>query len=612
MMRSVIGLKLKTYVRLGPMNILRVAVYRVGIRLKIHPIVRAKMPIAGKYFFRNVNRPDDSFHISNFRKDTGLLFGWYAVPLRANPPKWHANPFTGTRVKNADLPWWQLPDFDLNAGDIKTIWEASRFDWVLTMAQCACSGYHRSCSRLNYWLSDWSQSNQAYFGPNWKCGQEASIRIMHLAMAAHLMRQEHEPCSDLIQLIVAHLVRIKPTLSYAIAQDNNHGTSEAAALFIGGSWVHAQGHALGKHWEELGRRCFENRVKRLIETDGSFSQYSLNYHRMLLDTISMAEIWRQWQSLPPFSSLFYERARAAARWLYLFVNPTTGDAPNLGANDGTRLLPLTDTEYRDFRPSVQLAMAVFEGKRAYSGQGEYNTPFSWLDIPLPDKTAVAPGSVQLDDGGYAILRSDGWMVLLRYPKYRFRPSHCDALHLDVWHGADNFLVDGGSFSYNTDATWMNYFSGTAGHNTVQFDDREQMPRIGRFLLGQWLQAQHVAPLEEQDNSVTASAGYRDSQGAYHHRSVCLNTHGMSVNDQVSGFNQRAVLRWRLRSGDWRLENGTLRCERYSISVASDVPITRLELVKGWESRYYMKKTPLLVLEVEIHSAGHFMTEINIQ
>jgi hypothetical protein len=594
------------------MNILRVAVYRVGLRTKIHPVVRAKMQIAGRFFFKNVNRPNDSLIFSTSCQDIGLLFGWYKVPTGANPPEWHANPFTGTKVKNADLPWWQLPDFELNVGDIKTIWEISRFAWVLPMAQRARSGYHQYCSRLNDWLSDWCQSNPAYSGPNWKCGQEASIRIMHLAMAAHMVRQEGNPCPDLIQLVVAHLVRIKPTISYAMAQDNNHGTSEAAALFIGGSWAYAQGHGLGKHWEELGRRGLENRVRRLIEADGSFSQYSINYHRMMLDTISMAEIWRQRQSLPPFSSIFYERARAAARWLYSFVNPTTGDAPNFGANDGSRLLPLTDTDYRDFRPSVQLAMAIFEGKRAYPGQGEYNTPLSWLHIPLPDKVAAAPGSVQLDDGGYAILRSDQWMVLFRYPRYRFRPSHCDALHLDVWYGTDNFLVDAGSFSYNTDATWMAYFSGTAGHNTVQFDDREQMPRVSRFLLGEWLHAKHVAPLKEQDDSVTATAGYSDSQGVYHHRSVCLKTHGMSVNDQVRGFDKRAVLRWRLRPGDWRLENDTVTCERYSISVSSDVPITRWELVKGWESRYYMKKTPLLVLEVEIHSAGQFMTEIKIQ
>ena len=42
-------------------------------------------------------------------------------------------------------------------------------------------------------------------------------------------------------MITLHLVRIAATLPYAIAQDNNHGTSEAAALFIGGAWLDATG-----------------------------------------------------------------------------------------------------------------------------------------------------------------------------------------------------------------------------------------------------------------------------------------------------------------------------------------------------------------------------------
>ncbi|MCK7461449.1 MAG: hypothetical protein MZU84_04970 [Sphingobacterium sp.] len=67
------------------------------------------------------------------------------------------------------------------------------------------------------------------------------------------------------------------------AQDNNHGTSEAAGLFIGGSWLatvdrnrynQAQGYA------EKGRKWLEERVKKLVAADGSFSQHSVNYHRV--------------------------------------------------------------------------------------------------------------------------------------------------------------------------------------------------------------------------------------------------------------------------------------------------------------------------------------------
>src|SRR5690606_8044198 len=167
-------------------------------------------------------------------------------------------------------------------------------------------------------------------------------------MAALLLGRSGSTTPSLLELVRLHLQRIAPTLRYAIAQDNNHGTSEAAALFIGGSWLVAHGVREGERWQRLGRKWLENRAARLIGEDGSFSQYSLNYHLVLLDTFCMVEIWRQRQSFPSFSPLWYARSLAATRCLHAMVNTENGDGPNLGANDGARLLQLTDTDYRDF------------------------------------------------------------------------------------------------------------------------------------------------------------------------------------------------------------------------------------------------------------------------
>ena len=65
-----------------------------------------------------------------------------------------------------------------------------------------------------------------YLGVNWKCGQEASIRVIHLIMGP--FKSLKNPSNALIQLIITHLKRIEPTTSYAIGQSNNHGTSEGA------------------------------------------------------------------------------------------------------------------------------------------------------------------------------------------------------------------------------------------------------------------------------------------------------------------------------------------------------------------------------------------------
>ena len=154
-------------------------------------------------------------------------------------PDWHAG-VLDHQVHPAGLkPWHTIPDF--NAGDVKTFWELSRFDWVVQWAFNALCGDDQAVAQLNNWLEDWSANNPANAGVNWKCGQETSIRVIHLSVAASLLGQLQSMTPALETLLRQHLTRISPTISYAVAQDNNHGTSEAVALFIGGAWLNAAG-----------------------------------------------------------------------------------------------------------------------------------------------------------------------------------------------------------------------------------------------------------------------------------------------------------------------------------------------------------------------------------
>jgi len=232
-----IGLKLRTYLRLGLRNLAQVALYRGRLRTGLHPVQKVKRNLSGNEFYTQPPKAAKILPVPDFWQNTGTCFGWYKAPLTDGPPHWHKNPFTGKSADGKEQPWWELSDFESAAGDIKTVWEASRFDWVLTLAQRAAVGDSSALDRINSWLANWCEENPAFMGSNWKCGQEASIRVMHLALAAHFLDQDQVPTADLVRLLEAHLARIQPTLAYAMAQDNNHGTSEAAAL-LDSCWIH--------------------------------------------------------------------------------------------------------------------------------------------------------------------------------------------------------------------------------------------------------------------------------------------------------------------------------------------------------------------------------------
>ena len=609
-------LKAKTIYQLGLHNVLNVFAYRVLIRLGIHPVQSIHREVSVGPFFKKAEYKGSNPVPTNYWNSDALFFGWYKEKLTNEPPNWHRNPFNGKSFKGTEESWWKLSDFQSDVGDIKAVWDSSRFEWVLAFAQRIRNGDAASLERMNNWLIDWCKKNPPYLGPNWKCGQEASIRVMHLATVALILRQESLPMSGLLELVRTHLCRIAPTIRYAIAQDNNHGTSEAVALFIGGIWLNKKGYSEGLRFAETGRYWLENRALRLIGSQGSFSQSSLNYHRLMLDTFCIAEVWRQNWEQPKFSKQCYQRLQAATEWLRHIVESSTGDAPNLGANDGARILPLTATRYRDYRPTVQLSSVLFSGFRAYP-IGPWDDALHWLGISLPQQVAPKTETYLADDGGFAMLRQGEAFALFRYPRFSFRPSQSDALHVDLWLGQENLLRDAGSFSYNTENHWLYYFSGTEAHNTIQFDDRDQMPRIGRFLMGSWLKTNWTKPLCSKKGCVSFGAGYLDEQGASHRRELELSTHSLRVEDHVAGFSKKAVMRWRLAPGNWVFKQESqevhLSCENSTspiLTIKSSVPLIRTEMNVGWESRYYHKKTELPVLEVEVSSPGSLISEIH--
>lgn len=627
-----IKLLIPTLSRLGFLNILRVVVYRLAIKFNIYSLLYPVVPwrALGNVFDE---KPQD---ISTNKQTTSkvivgkaeqLLSGDVTMfgHLRASvgsPPKWLQNPLKAGHVVNENSEHWsKTNEFADPNVDIKLLWELSRFDWALVFARAYRETLNvKYINALNSWVEDWSKHNMPNCGANWKCGQEASIRMMQLLLATFIIDQHKKPSPFLVEFIYIHCSRINQSLSYAVAQNNNHGTSEAAALFIGGAWLskysgdtkNLKSKAL--KWQDAGRKLLENRVFALFMDDGSFSQYSLNYHRVALDTLCQAEFWRNELSLENFTSAYNDRIRLATNWLYQMIDAKTGLGPNFGANDGARLFVLSDTEYSDYRPTVQLASALFYRERAYNA-GSWDKTLDYLNVVVGDKPSLEwkRNSTYFKEGGYITMVPPSGGVysvwgILREANFKFRPSQEDVLHFDLWVGGVNVFRDAGSYSYNTQEPWQSYFPGVEAHNTIQFDNHGQMPRISRFLYAAWPEKSAKQAVNvEKENPIVSS--YEDWTGANHKRTVSLCNNECVIVDEISGFKEEAALRWRLPQLGWKLNQELLSCscEKFAIHVACDQDIESISLVKGWESTHYMKKNEILVLEIKCSQAVETIT-----
>ena len=105
--------------------------------------------------------------------------------------------------------------------------------------------------------------------------------------------------------------------------------------------------------------------------------------------------------------------------------------------------------------------------------------------------------------GYHRIGAENSWALVRAGRYTRRPFQADQLHVDLWWHGLNLARDAGTYLYNGEPPWNNGLAGTAVHNTVMVDRRDQMRRAGRFLWLDWAQASGrsfstLSPLLSQD------------------------------------------------------------------------------------------------------------------
>jgi hypothetical protein len=440
-------------------------------------------------------------------------------------------------------------------------------------------------------------------GPNWQCGQEASLRVLHLWVSAKIL-QQHKITSPRLQwLLRSHLRRIAPTIDYAIGQANNHAISEAGALFVGGLYLKHAGDENGTRWAHMGRQLLETSVDSLFFEDGGFSLGSTNYHRTVLDVLSIVEVARRQYGADAFTQAFTQRLGEAVFWLRNMVEVETGDTPNIGPHDGGRLLRLVETPLRDYRPTLSTAAALFCDIDMGQGDAGSCDLLKWLEIEAPTRKPPRLLDFFAPQSGFAVARQSGWTAVLRYPQERFRPGQADGLHLDVWHGCRNILRDAGTFSYQADPDTELEFSGSRGHNTVRFDNKEPMQKVGTFLFANWQRKFGEFLHRETSRDVCFGASLMNHDKTTHRRRVSISDQGLHVRDDVAGFSKSAVIRWRLFPADWQLEGTTISCSDYRITISANTEIASISLTRGWESRHYLEKLPIPVLEIEIEKPG---------
>ena len=458
------------------------------------------------------------------------FFGWRKIEL-GRRPAWQCNALTHESLP-AGTHWSRISDFA--HGDIKVIWEPSRWDWSLVLARAyARTGDRRFATRFRELRDDWMAENQPGAGPNWKCGQEAALRLIaacaSTAILASLGGASSSGLKQLTTLAEATARRIEANLDYALSQDNNHGLSELAGLLTVAVMFPGLPGAVVRG--RRARTALIRELDRLVAEDGSFAQYSTNYHRvLLLDAVWCGRLLAAAGEPLPADTL--ARIDAAAVWLWQMMDPSDGSVPCYGSNDGANILKLEGGRYGDYRAAVQAAFVLTRGVPVLP-VGPWNETATWLfglaRLAQPPR-APERQNFTAASAGYHVLRRAGLEVFVRCGPHRFRPHHADQLHADLRRNGRPLTLDPGTFSYNAPPPWDHAFKNTRFHNTVSVDGLDQMSKAGRFLWLPWTGGTSDAMRELADGSLHCWEGETDAWldlavPVRHRRAILLHENG---------------------------------------------------------------------------------------
>jgi uncharacterized heparinase superfamily protein len=250
----------------------------------------------------------------------------------------------------------------------------------------------------------------------------------------------------------------------------NHVLKNATALTVAGV-VFERSPLL-----ERGLRLLRRELERQILSDGGHEERSTSYHREVrLDLEDVAVlIGRVTGSTPDWLG---ETIARMAAWEAEMMGP-----------DGT----------------VPLLNDAWEG-------------------PPQTPSANSP-AVHLAESGYVVLRDRGDQAVFDVgpicPRHLPAHAHADVLSFVLWADGRSLLVDPGSYAYTGER--RDRFRGTAAHNTVEVDGRDQCEFWGDFRAARQPRVRAL-PLRRQRDVVIAAAshdGYRRlSHPVTHHRAL---------------------------------------------------------------------------------------------
>ena len=566
------------------------------------------------------------------------------------PPRWNVDPRTGSE---APLVFGKQLNYRDSAlvGDVKYLWEVNRHLELVTLAQAwHLTGEERYALGCRTLLDSWFTQCPYPRGVNWCVSLEHAVRLANWAFAWFLLGGEaaaifagadgREFRARWLESVYQHCHFIRRHWSRH-SSANNHLLGEATGLFIGAStWPLWRASA---QWERQARAELTREALAQTHADGVNKEQAIWYHHAVADMMLVAGLVARANGRD-FGKDYWDRLEVMLEFL-TSVMDVGGNVPRVGdADDGVLIRFVPEPGVDVFRSLLSTGAVLFRRPAMRAKGGVFDDKTRWLlgdaaeeSFNRVDASRAFPVRRAFPEGGYFILGEEfetprevrlvadagplGYLAIAAH-------GHADALAFTLSVSGQPILVDPGTFSYSA-MSWRRYFRGTAGHNTVMVDDKDQSGFGGSFL---WLEHANttVDSFFASGDAQALSAhhdGYRRLADPVRHRRTwryvsgvaqlsitdelfCVGAHSLAIHwhfapDCAVALEGRAVV---ARRGGVRV---SVRCpeglEPRLVSGQERPPL-------GWHSGGFDLKSPAptAVFAGGIHGDATFRTHIDIR
>lgn len=501
---------------------------------------------------------------------------------------WVTNPLTNHKY-DIFKHWSEIQDLSVEAGDIKYVWEKARFSFLYDIIRYDYHFQEDQSQFVFQQIEDFIDKNPINQGPNYKCSQEISLRVLNWTFALYYYKDSEFLTEELFDKIM-HTVywqihHVYKNIHFSrISVRNNHAITETLMLYLSDKLFPFLPNM--KKWSKEGKAWFEQEIEYQIYPDGTFLQFSMNYHRVVIQLLTWAIQLSKLHN-DTLKKVVYERAEKSLHFLDACSDTVTGKLPNYGSNDGALFFKLTNNDYRSYRSQLDDLRSVLRGYTNYNSKSSF-----WYGIQPENKSPKQILELnEFKDSGYYILQEGNTKTFIRCGSYKDRPCQSDNLHLDIWVDGENILRDNGSYKYNTEKKFVDYFNGAEGHNTVSVNGENQMQKGDRFIWYYWVKKTEAFLKKENNNFIflgKIKAFKQLGNNIYHQRKV-TKTKGKNewfVQDEVIGAMGKENYQY------WHFSKEFID-KILIISIDENNTILEPKIEEKWYSGYYgVKKSSL--------------------